>query len=300
MSNDDDNLSKLIWHIVVPLLVGIVILFLEYWSGWFNQHIGIRRSWHLPGGSLTAVSIALAIITTFAFVQCLLVWLRPDLYVREDFAFVGLLLIVSLSALISIVFLSGVMPWSAIEVVFQRLVGGPTPQPETTKWSDYAFLFLLYLILGWAIIHTHYRWSGLKSIDQYQREQRNESTSIFVDAFRELKRILTRGPTLKTYNEKDPKDFITQLKPVRHSLAWRDQARELLCLSSSSYAFDPDTSWHDLEGCWVGSNINTSESIFLFPCQDELTDEDIDRCCEAAQRLSNQKHSTIGEIVIAV
>jgi len=192
------------------------------------------------------------------------------------------------------------MPWSAVSVLADRLFFGVSSPFPTTKWTDYAFFFLLFAIIVWIVLHNHARWPGSRSIQQHHREQRSESASLFVEGLAEFKRILRRNPPLKRYDEPDSKAFLPQLEAVSDSLAWRDQAKELIRLSSTSYAFDQDTAWHDREGCWVGSNVNTDELIILFPSQESPNEKDFDEYVRRALHLVEQRKSKLGELIIAV
>lgn len=300
MPTTEGNLSKFIWHLVVPLLIALLILFVEYRSGWFHESSLTKSGWPLQSHFLTALTAAVVLMTLISAIEVVLIWLRPYRHVREDFSFGGLLFIVFLSVTFVLSSINGVMPWSAVSIVSERLFFWVAPPYETTKWTDYALMLVLYIIAVWVVVRNRARWSGAKSIDQYQQEQRSEFPSLFLEGSRELQRIIRRQPALERYAERSAKDFITQLEPVSDSLAWRDQAKDLLRLSSSSYAFDPDSSWYDKEGCWVGSNVNTNDLVILFPFQKEPTDGEVDACLKHSERISKQRKTNVGEIVVAI
>lgn len=298
MSDRVSNKTQFMWHIVSPLLVGLLVLAVEYWTGLFHQSIEPNHASGLPNITMTVISVGLLAAAIASAIQYSLIILRPYRHMREESALASLCLITLLTLLVPFCAINGVMPWS-IPTFLANAVLKQEYGPEI-RMTDYALLFLLYLLVISTVIRSHRTWRGLKSVDQYQREQRNESVSLFVEGISELKRIAKRRPPLRRYDEKDPKDFITQLLPISDSLAWRDQARELLRLSSSSYAFDSDADWHDKEGCWIGSNVNTGELVFLFPSRRGPTAPQLDQHIQYARRVASKRKSRIGEVIIAV
>jgi hypothetical protein len=154
------------------------------------------------------------------------------------------------------------------------------------------------MIIG-SFNRQHQRWYGLKSIEQYQREEHSESINFFAEGASELRRLLKREPPLQVYSESSHKHFIPQLEPVTDSLVWKDQAKELVRLSSSSYAFDTDSGWHDKENCWVGQNVNTGDLVFLYPYQGEISEDEFKMFLEYTKRIAKSENKGIGEIIAA-
>ena len=85
---------------------------------------------------------------------------------------------------------------------------------------------------------------------------------------------------------------------MKDTLAWKDQAKELIRLSSSSYSFDLDSSWHDKENCWVGKNVNSGEVVFLHPHQGVLRSS-LKELLEYIERIASHENKGISEIIIA-
>ena len=297
MPDMESNKAKLLWHIVSPLVVAVFVLAMEYWTGLFHP-AEPTHAWALPNVSLTITSLAVLAATLVSAIQYLLVSFKPHRYLREDLSFASLCFISLLTLLVLLCLTNRLMPWS-VPILLANLITHRDSHIDT-RVTDYVLLILLYISVVSAIIRSHRRWPGLKSEDQYQREQRNESTSLFIEGLTEFKRIIHRRPPLRRHSEKDPRDFVTQLEPVSDSLAWRDRAKELLRLSSSSYVFDSDSDWHDKEGCWIGSNVNTGELVFLFPCQIQPVATQLDRYIQHTRRVASMKKKRVGEVIIAV
>jgi hypothetical protein len=296
MPERESYAARLFWAVLVPLAVAIVVLLVEYRSGLFQP---LTQTEAAPLGLIRSIVISLMVIATLLLaIQCLLIWFRPYRNTREEFAVVAFCVIGTASAVFFLSLATGLPPWSAVKAsVFATL--GRTATRSDTRWADYAFLALLYIMVVWWILQSHRKWSGLRSVDQYQRDQRNEPVSLTREALRELRRMVRRTAPLEIYSEHGAQDFITQLEPVSDSLAWRDQARELVRLSSSSYSFDAETDWHGNEGCWIGTNVNTGEMVALFPRQDEMTVEEFEKGLRYAKNIAIKKELSLGEVIVA-
>lgn len=114
-----------------------------------------------------------------------------------------------------------------------------------------------------AIIQLHRAWDGLKSVEQYKREQRSEAPSLFLEGVDELLCIVKWEPAREMYLKPSWKEFITPLEPITDSRTWAEDARELIRLSCSSYVFDSVSKRHDEPGYWVGTNLDTRNSQIL-------------------------------------
>jgi hypothetical protein len=249
--------------------------------------------WIVLGGVLL-----LAMIATAAYGG--MVWARRHTtYTRERFAFAALTAVASLTVTLLTSLATKKTPWHMIAEIGKLTLGLDVNVPES-RWSDHALLVLVYLVAVSFILKLHRNWDGVKSVDQYQREQRSESPSLLHEGVSELRRISRHEPLPAHYSPPNYKDFISSLEPVTDSLAWKDQARELLRLSSSSYAFDPDSGWHDKEGCWVGKNVDTGDLVFLYPSQSEVATAELDEVVRYAERIGKASSKRPGEIILAM
>ena len=296
MPDRESYASRLFWSAVIPALVGIGVLFIEYWTGWFQQSAVASAT---RGKLICSITITLFVtVLVLFFSQYLLIWLRPYRYTREAFALAALCVGVATTLLLIMCLICRLMPWSAISLTIAAMKQRNADWP-ILKWSDYAVLILLYMLSMWWVRQSFRNWPGKKSVAQYEREQQNENSSLIKEALLELKRIIHRKPPFPEYTEPAAKDFITQLEPVTDSLAWRDQARELVKLSSSSYSFDADTDWHENQRCWIGLNVNTNELVALFPRRESMVEKDLRQGIAYAKRIAQNKNVTLGEVIVA-
>lgn len=290
-------LHNLLWNLAIPAGVGFIVLVMEYRSGLFvsptesDNTASLYHYWLLFSALTLVVSALFAKDTVKA-------WLRPHRYVREQFALLALLVTSSLAFVLATSVISGIMPWSVPYLLIQYFKGVSVAQPDV-RWTDFGLLLALYIMIIGAFNRQHKKWPGLKSIEQYRLEQRGEAANLFIEGFGELRRLLRRGPALKVYSESSSKQLVPQLEPVTDLLVWKDQVKQMILLSSSSYGFDADTGWHDREHCWVGSNVNTGDLIFLYPHQGEISKAELGRFLEYTDRIAQSENRRIGEIIVA-
>jgi hypothetical protein len=290
-------LKSLLWNLGLPLGIIILGLIIEYWSGWFQQPAQSTRGPLLYYYLVLFIAMMLGTSALFA-IDCLKVWLRQHRYVREQFALLAFCAVISLTIVLIISMITGFMPWAIPDALIQVFRSKSIPQPDT-EWTDYGFLIALYIITIWTLNQQHQSWRGLKSIEQYRREQRNEHINFFAEGLDALRRLIRREPPLGIYSELSPKQFIQQLEPVVDLLVWKDQAKELIRLSSSSYSFDSSLDWHDKENCWIGRNVDTGDLVSLYPCQGEINEAYIAEFLRYSERITKSKNERIGEIIVA-
>jgi hypothetical protein len=80
---------------------------------------------------------------------------------------------------------------------------------------------------------------------------------------------------------------------------WEERAKELVCLSSSSYAFDAISGWHDLEGCWVGENVHAENLVVLYPLNRKVEQGDLTGFRIYAEKIAGQRNKVFGELILA-
>ena len=303
-TKDEENKNRVVtptlfnsffWNLVIPIVVVFIGLIIEYWSGLFQQTAQSSRSLNY----YVVWFIAIALFASVLFAKSLLsVWYRPHRHMREYFALLALCTEVPLTFATIASLIYGFMPWTIHKAIIQALISKNILKPDT-RLVDYVLLSICYIIIYYILKKLHLNWRGLKSVVQHQREQRNETIGFIADGLSELRRLLRRDPPLKPYSEPSLKPFIPQLEPVTDSLVWKDQAKELILLSSSSYAFDPNSGWHDREHCWVGRNVNTGDLVFLHPCQGEISDVELKEFLKHAERIIESENRKAEEIIVA-
>lgn len=290
-------LTSLLWNIGVPTLVVILGLFIEYKSGVFQQVNQSNKNlddYYLPLSFIIIMMIATILFTK----DSLTLWLRQRLYLREQLALLLLFTLISATLLLIASLITGIMPWAIPLVLYHTFITRTLFQLDT-RWIDYAFLTTLYFILVWTLGQLHKNWRGLKSTEQYRHEQHSETPNYIIEGANEFYRLAKNEYPLQVYTETNSKLFIPQLEPIKDTLAWKDQAKELIRLSSSSYSFDLDSSWHDKENCWAGRNVNTGELVFLHPRQGEISENDLKQLFVYIERIASNEMKVIGEIIIA-
>lgn len=247
--------------------------------------------WTILIAIVLIILIALAIYGT-------IIWFRGR-HTRERFSFIALSTIASLTFALFASIAANLMPWylvaAIVEVGFSEEFRLPPPDP---RWIDHAFLVLAYIVGVRGIVQLHGQWPGPKSVEQHKREQRSESTGLIGEGLDELRRIVKREPAPERYSEPDWRQFVSQLRPVSDSLAWQDLARELLRLSSSSYAFDSTSGWHDRAGCWVGTNVDTGDLVCLYPAW-SVSDAEVDGFVRYVERMAAKQKKEQVELIIA-
>ena len=245
------------------------------------------------------LSAVLLLILVATGIYGVIVWASRRTYTRERFAFAALSVVSSLTMTVVTCLATKKTPWHLVAAIGKVTLGVDVNVAESA-WSEQVLLVFVYAFAVSFVLKIHRNWDGLKSVDQYNREQRSESSGLFAEGLSEIQRIRRHEPPRTTYSPLSSKDFISSLEPVTDSLAWKDQARELLRLSSSSYAFDPDSGWHDKEGCWVGKNVDTSDLVFLYPAQSEVAAAEVDEVVSYAERIAKGRGKEPCELIIAL
>jgi hypothetical protein len=266
---------------LLSILGGVAVLAIEYWSGLFLSPE--RDISPLASPLLAFLLIASVLSTHNAFGK----WLKGYRYVREEFAFAALLAMSLFFMMLALSIGARVLPWYPLVQLVALLRDTPISLAQP-HWAEYAFLLTVGMLLAVLFFFMHRSWSGLKSEEQHQREQNSEPSSPLLEALREWQRFRRREPPLRVYKNQSGLEYISQLTPQElPSLAWKDQAKALLCLSSSSYAFNSGDTWHDKAGCWVGENIDTHDMVFLFPRHTMVADDDIASFQSYAERITS-------------
>lgn len=255
--------------------------------------------------------IALAFIAattvsgTYYLLLAIYVWIRQFSTTREEYSMFAAPAVVCLA-------LAVVLP--GILALDSSMHVGLTPLPalKTLAWTalgvsppltaDRVAELLLGLVLGIAVYfpltNRFTKWSGLESIDQYRQEQRREPPSMMKEGFRTWKRLLLQGALSPVYVETRNYE-VRPLEGATDPLAWKDRARELIRLKSASYAFGPESEWHDLAKCWLGKNLDTGKRVLLFAVHEDATAESVAKQLAYANEIAAISEPEIGEIVVA-
>ena len=279
-------------NIILPIAISTVTLIIQYHTGFFDP---------TKGSPLNPFTLFLIIFFFINFLVSLnrlkTVWFNSHKYFREDFSFAAFWVVTWMMGIIAMCMITRIMLWHICLGFFQVFSNKKVSLPPASI-EGYLLLLLFGTLIFILISQTYRGWKGQKSTQQYESEQRSETSNFFVEGLAELSRKIKQASPLVPYSEIDPNRLASPLESVTDSLSWQEQARELLRLSSSSYSFDHN-SWHDRQECWIGENINTNELIFLYPVQSSLDEQSLDNCRKYARQIVQNKQKQIGEIVIA-
>ncbi|MEH1903711.1 MAG: hypothetical protein V7L04_20445 [Nostoc sp.] len=276
----------------------VVLLFDKYQSGLFQASQGNSNYSISPLWSGIAAFTTAAILISFAnFVR---ISLNSQKHLREEFYFSVLSTIIWLCIGLLVSFFGQLMFWYPL-VAIVYILSSQKLNVSKPPLEGYAFLAVLIILFYYIAFNRHQNWDGLKSIQQHQREQRNEPSGIFLEGIREFKRILNREATLEKYSKFDPTQLLSQLEQSEDfiSQTCEEQARELLRLSSSSYIIEKESGWHDKQGCWVGRNVDTGKLFFLYPAQSQLSKQKLDDFVRYSREIAKSQNCKISELIVA-
>jgi len=281
----------------ISIVISIFLLLVEYRSGFFQSSQDSSNHSISPLWFGFATFITIFLLTSFqSFVR---ICLNPQKYFREEFSFVAFFITNWLLSGLLISLVGKQMFWYPLLAVAYSLLDQKLTV-SNPSWEAYAFLLVSTILFYLVAFIQHQNWVGIKSVQQHQREQAGESGGILSEGMEELKRILWRRSSLKSYSEPEyiksiseleqPEDFISQ--------AWEEQARELIRLSSSSYVIE-ESGWHDRQGCWVGQNIDNGKLFFLYPAQSKLSNQDLENFVRYSKEISKLQAREVSELIIA-
>jgi hypothetical protein len=296
MQDNNSGIAKTVkflgLNVILPIAISTVTLIIQYHTGFFDP---------TKGSPLNPVTLFLI---TFFFINFLVslnrlktVWFNSHKYFREDFSLASLGVTTWIVSIVIMCVMTRIMPWHICLGFFQVFSNQKVSLPPASI-EGYLLLLLFGTLIFILISQTYRGWKGQKSTQQYESEQRSEISNFFVEGLAELSRKIKQTYPLVPYSEIDPNRLASPLESVTDSLSWEEQARELLRLSSSSYAFDHN-SWHDRQECWVGENVNTNELIFLYPVQSSLDNQSLNNYRQYARQIAQNKQKEVGEIVVA-
>lgn len=276
---------------IIPIIVTIFGLIFEY--------VVVQPAAQSWSRTYLIFNVALLISLGLNSLGMLLIWIFRKRYVREKFALfaAGETLLLVMVATVSVV--SGLMPWTTNQPLSQWINGQEIVFSQVQTIDYFCLILLLSMLIGF--IRGRYRnWSGLKSVEEHQREELSERPNMVVDAYSELSRVWKRQRAFAIYTALQYQPHAIMPEATAESLAWKEQSRELLTLSSTSYAFDSDDDWHDVQGCWIGLNVHSESLVLLYPVQSE---EGIDRIASLisyTRRIATQRQKTFDEVIIAL
>jgi|GEM_PF-2349625 len=252
---------------------------------------------------------------------------RARRHFRETYA-LGALIALVLGGLILVVTLySRFVPWEIGAPVAELIANHTVTQPAFVP-ANLFLLIVLYVLFFSLLSNLHVRWSGRTSRLQVLRDMGGSRPSLLGEAAFELKRRIRREPALEEYIEPQQQfDLDLPTEPIE-SLAWTDQARDLVSLVSASYSFRPrvssldledldkrssatagqlapaqhdaESDWHDLQNIWIGRNSRTNNAVALIPLQNTVDQGRLTDQIAYARRTAQQRNQSLEEVIIAL
>ena len=246
---------------------------------------------------------SLIIFSTFFFINSIynIIKIRYDSqnYFREQFSLVAFTTCICLSIILVTSYILKLMPWHICLILINYFKNRQIPQ-VTVPIAEYLVVGLILLLISSWLSQIHQGWDGKKSTKQYEKEQSNQDSSFINEGIGELLRILRRQKSLEVYVDEKLNQADIAIKPASDfiSKAWRDQACELIRLSSSAYAFDQQTSWRDSQNCWVGENVDTKKLVVLYPVQSQLSEIRLQELDDKAHNIADIEKTQLGETIV--
>ena len=228
--------------------------------------------------TLSIVIAILAVISlcSLSYIFYLKYVARPT---REKFAFYAVGAIISLS-IFGITSAFYQTPWVAIGKILEHFMGtdfGVASQ-TTPTFPEQSLIIILSAFAIKTISGFFTHWQGQQlSVNQYEQQKRHDDVSLLLEGWNELERRCKRLPEPEIYNPVDYRKLNTALDTPQESLAWRDQALELITLRwHGYYRFDSNNDWHEKAHCWIGNNIKENKKTAIFCCRVNPTEQDIE------------------------
>lgn len=292
--------------LIMQVLFSFINLFLEYKTGWFiplpDTFGKIIEPKVIPSIPANLTIVLMTMIVCRSFSIFIKIWIAPYKNTREIFSLHVIFFIFYFSLTLMICFLYGAFPWDAVLNLYYIFMQKPLVPPDI-RVSDYIWT-LIAVVLVFVPINSRYaNWKkagGLISIADKKREDNAKDDNFINCGLREILRIFRGEPPSPPIPNIDTRHLEPRLRPIPDEMtSWEAESRNLICLKSQSYLFDPEE-WHDNEDCWIGQNKDTQDLVVLHPAQEVINDAQIDSLINYADRLAKTRKSPGYELIIAI
>ena len=289
--------------ILVVLLLPVIVAFL----GPFYEHkIGVivpleQVQLEKYISILTPVIVLLIIIGGAVVLYSAIVSIWRKHYYRECFASIYTLGTLIWLFVVATCFATKTMPWAYVDYFLLILASKPVKGVSPTTY-EYLLMLLVYLFYFYVAKNKFDSWDGQVSNQQYRAKLEGEERFIVADGLQELRRVVMNGPALSKPEYVEIRERLADVFDQQHSapsLAWKDEARDLLRMASISYEFGRDA-WHDSKHCWVGNNRETGKPVLLFPMEQTLEPKNLDAAVRYAEEIKNDRKSQIDALIVMV
>lgn len=211
------------------------------------------------------IAAAACVAATFTTFTSIYFWYRSRMLTRERFAFGAAGLIASLITISITSVLSSTLPLIPIVNAVSLYMNLPLSIPERLlTLPEMFFIVTLILLLIRFLQNVHNKWVGPVTLADHERRRRSQPNGILICAKEELHRTLKRLPE-QVWEPTAGNSPIEELGAAGDSLAWFQQAAELMALSSSSIRIDMKSGWNDRPGYWIGTSFNERFVLIVIP-----------------------------------
>lgn len=250
---------------------------------------------------LTPVVVLLILIGGGVVLYSAIVSIWKEHFYRENFASIYTLGTLIWLFVVIACFITKTMPWGYVDYFMLFLYSKPVKSVSPTTY-EYLLLGLGYIFYFYVAKNKFDSWDGQVSNQQYRAKLDGEAKFIVADGLQELRRVIMKGPPLTKPQYVEIRERLADVFDQQHSvpsLAWKDDARDLLRLASISYEFGRDA-WHDSKHCWVGNNRDTGKPVLLFPMEQTLEQKNLDDALRYAEEIKDNKKLQIDALIVMV
>ena len=291
--------NRFIANFLPALAAGTVGLIVEYWTGLFSPS---ERLSEAVIGFFFIVNIMLVVLGLVFFLRSLWVLSRPYRFVREEFALPAVLttLCAIICSFVSLVTLR--TPWYICTTLYQAIVARLSNvdtflEAPAIGFGDCLAILAIPIVTALSLARMYHSWNGLQSESDSVRVARGAFPNIWSDAASELTRVTKGQPPVMVHVE-SPRQFGPAIVSDAQSLRpWKEQALDLLELSSTNYSFDVRNAWHEPPGCWLGQN-RMGEHVMLYPSTTMPTDSDLKSAITYCSRVEDNSGRRRSEIIV--
>ena len=266
------DIKSIVLNYIPAFLAAFTVIILQYYSGWFEEvKSPTKLHFYFTQGCYVLMVIA-SVDFLISIYKILQIKFDSQNYFREEFSSQALSTCLWLVIIFVCSSILKLMPWNLCWILFSYLKNSSIPEIQIPV-SEYLVVFLMLILIFVLFSQIHQSWYGKKSTNQYEKEQNNQDSSFISEGIGEMSRLFKGKEALQVYSEDKLNLSGYEIIPGEDfvSSAWKDQACELIRLSSSSYAFDLRADWYDSQKCWVGENVDTQKLVVLFPIQSQVS-----------------------------
>jgi hypothetical protein len=247
--------------------------------------------------SQNLIGIMLLLVACSSLCYAIYVKLRSNSYTRERYAFAVLSAEMTL-VILAIHSITAKPFWATLPSAWAQLTGSAQTPEQSVHWSEEVLVVLLVVFAITMMNRTLIAWNGLISVEQKERETLREPRSWWIDAIEEASRVFRRKPPLAVYRPHDYSRSNYHIEAPRDTLAWHENARELVTLRWRTHTFSSESAWHPQANTWVGQNSKTLKAVALLCLHDFPTPQEVENFISYVRQ--NPATQSDPEFIIAV